>query len=97
MFINIEKAIIDGEEIEREQISFWEVMDQLSKQVDTLKLDPKDDVIGRDSEDFEKEYPIKNEDDLCDYLFSNYRYHHHTKKRKAQFRIGKSVLFLTFT
>lgn len=97
MFITIEKAIIDGKEIEKDKLDFAEIMEELSKKVETLKLNYEDDVIGRTLEEFEKEYPIENGADLLDYLFLNYRYHHHTKDKKAEFRLGNSILYLTFT
>ncbi|MBL1227243.1 hypothetical protein [Enterococcus sp. BWR-S5] len=97
MFITIEKAIIDGKEIADEDIDYWKILTYLSSQIDTLKLKKSDDVIGREESEFEIDRPIKNEDDLSDYLFSNYRYWHHTKKRKAKFKIGNSTLYLRFS
>lgn len=76
----------------------WEnLLEVMAKRIDVLKLDPKNDVIGRAKEEFEKEYPIPCGDALLDYLFTNYRYYHHTKSRKATFRQSGIILELTFS
>lgn len=97
MWIHFERAEIDGKEIYKDSEDWENLLEVMAKRIDVLKLDPKDDVIGRAKEEFEKEYPIPCGDALLDYLFTNYQYYHHTKSRKATFRQSGIILELTFS
>lgn len=97
MWIHLKKATINGRTLPKEKLNWWEVLEEASHHLDTLKLNPDDDVIGRQSEEFEKEHPITNGSDLEDYLFANYRYSHHLKTPKKVFRSGEVTLHLSFS
>lgn len=97
MWIHFERAEIDGKEVFKESGDWENLLEVMAERIEVLKLDPNDDVIGRKQEEFEKEYPIPCGDALLDYLFTNYRYYHHTKSRKATFRQLGIILELTFS
>lgn len=100
MFMKIVKAKINGIEIPKKDIRYVSILEELSKQVDVLNIDESKlfqqpafiqnlmDSAGLVKQEKQQVFPIHSWNDLSNFLFAQYAFYHHSKKRKATFTIN---------